>query len=162
MFFVVVLMFLFLSIEGILKDKLTLFCSTLILANSGLTCDQPVLLPFLLGRRPPTFPEKRSPDSRFKSRPPFFWKPLSRNKKIVTDSISGKSKVSCTLTTTIVFDLKLEMTQNKSVALFAFTLQEEDCAKLVKGRLAPGGLASMTREPVCSFWLIIQDKPTVK
>ena len=65
MFFVVVLMFLFLSIEGILKDKLTLFCSTLILANSGLTCDQPVLLPFLFGRRPPTFPEKRSPDSGF-------------------------------------------------------------------------------------------------
>ena len=77
-------------------------------------------------RRPPTLPEKGLPDSRFKSRPPFFWKPLSRNKKIVSDSILGKSKVSCTLTATILFDLKLEMSQNKSVALFAFTLQEQD------------------------------------
>ena len=42
---------------------MTFFCSTLILANSGLACDQPVLLPFLFGRRPPTFPEKRSSDS---------------------------------------------------------------------------------------------------
>ena len=33
-----------------------------------------------------------------------------------------KLKVSCTLTATIVFDLKLDMTQNKSVALFAFTV----------------------------------------
>ena len=62
-----------------------------------------------------------------------------------------KLKVSCTLTATIVFDLKLDMTQNKSVALFAFTLQGHDCAKLVKGRLAPGELVSMTLELVCIF-----------
>ena len=36
--------------------------------------------------------------------------------------MSVKSKVSCTLNTIIVFDLTLEMAQNKSVALFAFTL----------------------------------------
>ena len=122
MFFVVVLVFLFLSIEGILKDKLTLFCSTLILANSGLTCDQPVLLPFLFGKRPPTFPEKKIAWKRIEIKTTVFLETLKQKQKIVTDSISGKSKVSCTLTATILFDLKLEMTQNKSVALFAFTL----------------------------------------
>ena len=67
-FVLVVLMFLFLSIERILrscKTTLTLFCSILIVVNCGLTCDQAVGLSFLFGRRPPTFSEKRSPDSRF-------------------------------------------------------------------------------------------------
>ena len=44
---------------------MTLFCSTLILAKCGLTRDQAVRLFFLFGRRPPSFFEKRSPDSRF-------------------------------------------------------------------------------------------------
>ena len=68
----------------ICKTTLTLFCSTLILANSGLTCDQPVLLPFSFGRRPPTFPEKRSPDSRFflvRIETTVFLESLSRNVK---------------------------------------------------------------------------------
>ena len=61
---------------------MTLFCSTLILANSGLTCDQVVGLSFLFGKRPLTKKDRLIADSFwFESRPPSFWKPLSRNIK---------------------------------------------------------------------------------
>ena len=61
---------------------MTLFCSTLILANCGLTCDQAVGLSFLFGKRPLTFSEKRSPDSR------FFLVRIETTRCLVTESYS--------------------------------------------------------------------------
>ena len=57
------------------------------------------VLPFVFGRRPPTFPEKRSPDSRFclvRIETTVFLETFKWKHKIITDSISVKSKVSCT------------------------------------------------------------------
>ena len=75
-----------------------LFCSTLILVNSGLACDQRVLLPFLFERRAPTLPEKRSYFILLTE----FWQLscfITRHKLLLRDKLFFKSLILTRSTT---------------------------------------------------------------